>query len=85
MSKKYTTLRAIIRMRGITLEELSKRMGLSTVTLSRKFSGRTGFLMGEAAEILRILHIPYNKLPLLFPDGGIDTIEDKDVWALLGQ
>lgn len=83
MKRRYGVLRALLFQRGITLNDLGEKMGCAESTLSRKLTGKVQWTLDEAAQILRILRMPYSKLPIIFPEGGFDKDDGGQTWAEL--
>lgn len=83
MKRKYGLLRALLWQRGITQTDLSNMLDIAPSTLSRKFTGKTVWTLPEAAKMLKILRLPYSKLPVIFPENGVDKDDGGQAWAEL--
>ena len=63
----YRNLGAELKRKGLTQEDLAKRMGLARSTMSAKFNGKSSITLREANEIKRILGVS-DPLEFLFQE-----------------
>ena len=63
----YANLRAEASRKGLTYEEMARRLGVNYVTLSRKLSQKTRFTLQEAFK-LRDTCFPDRTLEYLFAE-----------------
>ena len=66
----YTELRKLMRERGVKRHDLALWTGRSDVCISDRFSHGT-WTLPEMYIIMDKLHVPYRKMHLLFPQGGM--------------
>ena len=57
MNKGLSRLREIMEEKGISVRELSEKIGVSKSTMQRRLSGKSCFRAGEICSISRVLHI----------------------------
>ncbi len=69
--KYYKKLRAKLLLDGITQEQLAKRLGLATCTVSLYFAGRIKRRIDQIYTICDCLKIPYTEIAEYFPKGGV--------------
>lgn len=58
MEFKYAKLRGRIKEKYGTEREFSEALGITQMSLSRKFSGKTQFSSNDIKEMSRLLEIP---------------------------
>ena len=69
-TERYTELRKLMRTRGVRRHDLALWTGRSDVCISDRFSHGT-WTLPEMYIIMDKLHVPYSKMHLLFPQGGM--------------
>lgn len=69
-TERYTELRKLMRERGVRRHDLALWTGRSDVCISDRFSHDT-WTLPEMYIIMDRLHVPYRKMHLLFPQGGM--------------
>jgi transcriptional regulator with XRE-family HTH domain len=69
--KYYKKLRAKLLLDGITQEQLAKRLGLATCTVSLYFTGRIKWRIDQIYKVCDCLGIPYAEISEYFPKGGV--------------
>ena len=91
MEVKYSELRRACKVRGITYDDISKRLSIGTTTVSNKINGKFPWTQEEMYALLDMLREPYRKMHLYFPPGGVyagtaddppPTAEDKLIDAI---
>ena len=66
MTYDYSKLIGKIAEKGETRESLSEKIGLTSVSLRSKLSGKTQFKQDEIMKIAKVLDIDRAELPLYF-------------------
>lgn len=66
MSYNYSKLIGRIAEKGETRESLSRKIGISSVSLRSKLSGKTQFKQDEIVAIADVLDIAETEYPLYF-------------------
>lgn len=67
-----TELKAEIKRNGMTQVELSRKIGMDPSTLNKKINNKQSTLsVDEAQKIAEILHIPHEKLFIIFFAPGL--------------
>ena len=91
MEALYSELRRACKVRGITYDDISKRLSIGTTTVSNKINGKFPWTQEEMYALLDMLREPYRKMHLYFPPGGVyagtaddppPTAEDKLIDAI---
>jgi predicted transcriptional regulator len=62
MNKKMNILRRAMFEQGITIKEMSKKLGITTDALNKKIGGRREFKIREINFIIDTLEKPYEDL-----------------------
>ena len=78
MATPYSELRAACKQRGITQDDIAKRLDTARVTISKKMCGENPWTQTEMYGVLDMLHEPYHKMHIYFPPGGIYAGPAKD-------
>lgn len=70
MARPFGLLRGRMRACGMTQEDIARRLMLSAVSVSRRFSGREEWRLDECYEVLSLLNLKDKQLCKYFPKGG---------------
>lgn len=70
MSRPFGLLRGRMTACGVTQEDLARRLLLSVASVSRRFSGREEWKLGECYDVLSMLDVPDKRISEYFPKGG---------------
>lgn len=68
--RRYTKLRARMRERGWSGDDLGAHLGMSAQSFSHRMSGRKSWTLDEMYIIMDTLDIPHNEMYLYFGPGG---------------
>lgn len=90
MNDKYRVLRAQLKKRGIDTKYLAEKLDISTSTTSKRMRGDAAWLQTDMYTIMDLLHLPYEKIPVVFPRGGmyageLNLEEEKSPEVLLAE
>lgn len=70
MTDKYSELRRLMRARGVTQHDIALWTDRSDMCISDRFA-HGAWTLPEMYIIMDKLHVPYGKMHLLFPRGGM--------------
>lgn len=70
MAKAYRVLRAYLTAAGIEQAYLAEQMGVSLSYVSSRITGKAPWDQEDMYFIMDLLHIPYDKLHIVFPKDG---------------
>ena len=62
MSRPFGLLRGRMAACGMTQEDLARRLLLSVASVSRRFSGREEWKLGECYDVLSMLDVPDKRI-----------------------
>ena len=68
--KLYSELRAEMRRQHVKIVDVAGWLGLKDYSVERRLRNENPWRLDEAYTVLDGLHIPHNKLHILFPPGG---------------
>lgn len=66
--KKFKELRKHMLEAEINQLDLAAKLHKSAVSLSNRLNGKVPFSIDDAYDIMKILEIPVEQMPLYFPD-----------------
>ena len=70
-SALYSELRKEMHRKGVTSGDIAKWLGISSPSVSARFTARIPWEVTEIYIILDKMHLPYHKLHVLFPKDGM--------------
>ena len=70
MAKTYRVLRGYLTAAGIEQTYLAEQMGVSLSYVSSRITGKAPWDLDDMYFILDMLHIPHDKMHLVFPKDG---------------
>lgn len=70
-------LRGYALMKGLTLEGLSKKLGINSATLYRKMGGNSDFTLAEIQLIQNILSLSFNEIEDIFFTNYLTKTQDE--------
>lgn len=76
MPKKYRKLKSHLFEKDINQVMLSKKLGRSTYYTSQRMNGKLPFTQDDIYIICDYASIPYEKIHLYFPRGGVGVNAD---------
>lgn len=90
MNDKYRVLRAQLKAHDVDTEYLAAKLDVSASTVSRRMCGSSVWLQTDMYTIMDLLHLPYEKIPVVFPRGGmyageLDLEREKSPEELLAE
>jgi len=72
MARPFLKLRARLAENGYTQQDMQRRLGLGSSTVSRRFNGVEEWRLTEIWEIMEWLDIPAQQMHEYFPKYGIN-------------
>lgn len=68
----YRKLRAALKERDFLMSDVAEELGVCSVAVSHRMSGRTPWKQDEMYKVMHLLDLPVNQLHVYFPEDGKD-------------
>lgn len=78
MATNIPELKAECVRRGVTLEELASRIGISNATLYRKMTGKSEFSRNELQAIRDVLYLNDEQFLHIFFESKLAKMQEKE-------
>ena len=77
---RFSKLRGRLVEYGLSQADLSNLLGLCPMSISRRFTGKMQWRLGEIYMIMDLLDISINELELYFPRYNTPSSNDKKIY-----
>lgn len=80
--KRSEYIKSLIKSKGLTLKDISKKMNISISALSLKINGHRVFKVKEIDVLLKVLDMKYEEI---FEPEKVDIVDDDKVLVVVGN